>query len=158
MNRSFQTITATLADEILTEIANQTPAFFERLVVDLLVALGYGGNKIENSQVLGKTGDEGIDGVIKEDKLGFDKVYIQAKRWAVSSSVGRPEIQKFVGALSGQGAMKGAFITTASFTKEARDYAGKASSCKIVLLDGRDLASLMIEHNVGVAIENTYHS
>lgn len=157
MDRSHQTLTVALADELLSEILNQSSDFFEKLVVDLLVAMGYGGSKIENSQVLGKSGDEGIDGIIKEDKLGFDKIYIQAKRWDIPNTVGRPEIQKFVGALTGQGATKGAFITTASFSKEAREFVSKANSFKIVLIDGRDLARLMIEHNLGVAIENTYY-
>lgn len=157
MDRSHQTLTVALADELLSEILNQSSDFFEKLVVDLLVAMGYGGSKIENSQVLRKTGDEGIDGIIKEDKLGFDKIYIQAKRWDIRNTVGRPEIQKFVGALTGQGATKGAFITTASFSKEARDFVIKANSFKIVLIDGRDLARLMIEHNLGVAIENAYY-
>ncbi len=157
MDRSYQTLTDTLADELLSEILNQTSDFFEKLVVDLLVSMGYGGSKSENSQVLGKTGDEGIDGIIKEDKLGFDKIYIQAKRWDKSNVVGRPEIQKFVGALTGQGATKGAFITTASFSKDARNFTNKANQFKIVLIDGRDLAQLMIEHNLGVTIENTYY-
>nr|WP_243136862.1 restriction endonuclease [Alkaliphilus serpentinus] len=118
--------------------------------------MGYGGSKIENSQVLGKSGDEGIDGVIKEDKLGFDKIYIQAKRWDTEKTVGRPELQKFVGALTGQGASKGAFITTASFTKEAKEYVSEQHACKIVLIDGKSLAALMVEHDLGVSVENTY--
>lgn len=156
LDRAYKTITKTLADDVLTEVMNQSPDFFEKLVVDLLVAMGYGGSKKENSQVLGKTGDEGIDGVIKEDKLGFDKIYIQAKRWDTNRTIGRPELQKFVGALTGQGASKGAFITTASFTNEAVDYVRKQHACKIVLIDGESLASLMIEYNLGVTIESTY--
>ena len=128
----------------------------ENLVVDLLVTMGYGGSKIENSKVLGKSGDEGIDGVIMEDKLGFDKIYIQTKRWDVDKTVGRPELQKFVGALTGQGASKGAFITTAGFSKEAREYVNKQHACKIVLVEGQSLAALMIEHNLGVSVESTY--
>ncbi len=104
LDRAYKTISNTLADDILTEVMNQSAEFFEKLVVDLLVSMGYGGSKIENSQVLGKTGDEGIDGVIKEDKLGFDKIFIQAKRWDTERTIGRPELQKFVGALTGQGA------------------------------------------------------
>ncbi len=156
MDKAYKTISYALAEDLLMEVINQTPDFFEQLVVDLLVSMGYGGSKIENSQVLGKSGDEGIDGVIKEDKLGFDKIYIQAKRWDTEKTIGRPELQKFVGALTGQGASKGAFITTASFTKEAKEYVRKQHTCKIVLIDGRILASLMIEHNLGVSIENTY--
>lgn len=157
LDRAYKTISNTLTDDLLNEVMNQSPDFFEKLVVDLLVAMGYGGSKIENSQVLGKTGDEGIDGIIKEDKLGFDKIYIQAKRWDTDRTVGRPELQKFVGALTGQGASKGAFITTASFTKEAIEYVSKQHACKIVLIDGKSLAALMVEHNIGVSIENTYY-
>lgn len=120
-DRAYKTISNTLADDVLMEVMNHSPYFFEKLVVDLLVSMGYGGSKFENSQILGKSGDEGIDGVIKEDKLGFDKIYIQAKRWDIDRTVGRPELQKFVGALTGQGAAKGAFITTAGFTKEAKE-------------------------------------
>ena len=101
LDRAYKTIINTLTDDVLNEVINQSPEFFERLVVDLLVRMGYGGSKIENSQVLGRTGDEGIDGVIKEDKLGFDKIYIQAKRWGIDSKVGRPELQSFVGVLIG---------------------------------------------------------
>ena len=156
LDRAYKAITSTLTDDVLNEVMNQSPDFFEKLVVDLLVTMGYGGSKIENSQVLGKTGDEGIDGVIKEDKLGFDKIYIQAKRWDVDRTVGRPEIQKFVGALTGQGAIKGAFITTAGFSKEAKEYVRKQHACKIVLIDGQTLAASMIEHNLGVSVESTY--
>lgn len=157
LDRAYKTISSSLVDDILIEIMNQSSDFFEKLVVDLLVNMGYGGSKIENSQVLGKVGDEGIDGVIKEDKLGFDKIYIQAKRWDIKRTVGRPELQKFVGALTGQGATKGAFITTAQFTKEAKQYVGKQNACKIVLIDGKTLAEQMIEYNLGVSIENTYY-
>lgn len=156
LDRAFKAITSTLTDDVLNEVMNQSPDFFEKLVVDLLVTMGYGGSKIENSQVLGKTGDEGIDGVIKEDKLGFDKIYIQAKRWDIERTVGRPEIQKFVGALTGQGATKGAFITTASFSKDAKEYVSKQHACKIVLIDGQTLAALMIDHNLGVNVESSY--
>lgn len=156
LDRAYKAITSTLTDDVLNEVMNQSPDFFEKLVVDLLVTMGYGGSKIENSQVLGKTGDEGIDGVIKEDKLGFDKIYIQAKRWDIERTVGRPEIQKFVGALTGQGATKGAFITTAGFSKDAKEYVSKQHACKIVLIDGQTLAALMIEHNLGLSVESTY--
>jgi len=156
LDRAYKAITRTLTDDVLNEVLSQPPDFFEKLVVDLLVTMGYGGSKIDNSQVLGKTGDEGIDGVIKEDKLGFDEIYIQAKRWDVNQKVGRPEIQKFVGALTGQGATKGAFITTAGFSKEAKEYVSKQHACKIVLIDGHTLAALMIEHNLGVSVESNY--
>jgi restriction system protein len=156
LDRAFMTISSTLTDDLLNEVMNQSSDFFEKLVVDLLVSMGYGGSRIENSQVLGKSGDEGIDGVIKEDKLGFDKIYIQAKRWDIEKTVGRPELQKFVGALTGQGASKGAFITTASFTKEAKEYVSKQHACKVVLIDGKSLAALMVEHDLGVSVENIY--
>lgn len=157
LDRAYKTIFNALTDDLLNEVMKQSPDFFEKLVVDLLVAMGYGGSKIENGQVLGKSGDEGIDGIIKEDKLGFEKIYVQAKRWNIETSIGRPELQKFVGALTGQGASKGAFITTASFTKEAKDYVSKQRACKIILIDGRTLALLMVEYNVGVSIDNTYY-
>ena len=156
MDKAYKTIFNALTDDLLTEIMNQPPDFFEKLVVDLLVAMGYGGSKIENSQVLGKSGDEGIDGVIKEDKLGFDKIYIQAKRWDPEKTVGRPELQKFVGALTGQGASKGAFITTARFTEDAKKYVSKQHACKIVLIDGKSLTGPMVEHGVGASVENNY--
>jgi restriction system protein len=124
-----------------------TPAAFEQLVVDLLTAMGYGGPQEDAGLVVGRGGDEGIDGLIKEDKLGLDTIYIQAKRW--QSTVGRPEIQRFAGALQGQRARKGVFITSSSFSAEARAYAG-AIQTTIVLVDGAQLAELMIDHDVGV--------
>jgi len=131
------------------------PSFFERLVVELLVKMGYGGSIKDAGRAIGKSGDEGIDGTIKEDKLGLDIIYIQAKRWQIGNSVGRPEIQKFVGALAGQGAKKGIFITSSTFTNEARDYSPK-NETKIVLIDGERLAQLMIDHNIGVSTSNVY--
>jgi restriction system protein len=157
IEKTYNTILKSLEERVLFEIMNQTSDFFEKLVVDLLVKMGYGGSKIENSQVIGKSGDEGIDGIIKEDKLGFDKIYIQAKQWDITRTVSRPELQKFVGALTGKGANKGAFITTASFTKGAVEYVEKQHTCKIVLIDGQKLAELMIEHNLGVSVEETYY-
>ena len=156
MDNAYSTISANLIDEVLQEIMNQSSDFFEKVVIDLLISMGYGGSKVENSEVLGKTGDEGIDGIIKEDKLGFDRIYVQAKRWCVDSTVGRPEIQKFMGALVGQGASKGAFITTAKFSNEARKYISKQLTSSIVLIDGDMLANLMIENNIGVSIVDTY--
>lgn len=125
LDEAFQQINTTLADDLLSEIMKQPPAFFEHLVVKLLTQMGYGGSVDDAGTVIGQTGDEGIDGIIREDKLGFSLIYIQAKRWDCDKTVGRPEIQKFVGALAGQGASKGLFITTAKFTKEARQYAEK---------------------------------
>ncbi len=126
---------------------------FERLVVELLVKMGYGGSRPDASKAIGGTGDEGIDGIIKEDKLGLDIIYIQAKRW--ENTVGRPEIQKFAGALQGQRAKKGVFITTANFSKEASEYASRIDN-KIVLVDGERLAEFMIDHNIGVSPITTY--
>ena len=157
LEEAYQKINSTLAEDILAETMQQSPTFFENLVVKLLTRMGYGGSFEDSGMVTKATGDEGIDGIIREDKLGFSKIYIQAKRWDPKSSVGRPELQKFVGALAGQGATKGLFITTAQFTKEAKEYARKQLATKVVLIDGSALAKLMIEYNVGVSIESTYH-
>lgn len=142
-----------LAQELLQKILNCTPAFFENLVVELLVKMGYGGSRKDAGERVGHSGDGGIDGIIKEDRLGLDTIYIQAKRW--QGSVGRPEIQKFVGALSGQRAKKGVFITTSRFTAEATEYASLIET-KVVLIDGEKLASLMIDFDVGVSTQATY--
>jgi restriction system protein len=130
-----------------------SPAFFEELVVDLIVRMGYGGSRREAGQAIGRSGDEGIDGIIKEDRLGLDIIYIQAKRW--DAVVGRSEIQKFAGALQGQRARKGIFITTSSFSREAYDYAGNIDT-KIILIDGKTLVEYMIDNNVGVTVEAIY--
>lgn len=153
LEAGYTKLSENLADDILVNIAKCSPSFFEHLVVDLLVHMGYGGSFSEAAQVVGKSGDEGIDGIIKEDKLGLDTIYIQAKRW--KGVVGRPEIQKFAGALLGQKASKGVFITTSSFTKEAEEYAASVDR-KVVLIDGQKLASLMIEHNVGISTVRTF--
>jgi restriction system protein len=142
-----------LATELLETIKKGSPAFFERLVVDLLLKMGYGGSRQEAGEAIGRSGDEGIDGIIKEDRLGLDIIYIQAKRW--SSVVGRPELQRFAGALHGQRARKGIFITTSSFTREAVEYAGQIDT-KIILIDGAKLSELMIEHGVGVTTVASY--
>ena len=155
--KAYSQINAALAEDLLTVIMDHSPAFFERLVVDLLLKMGYGSSINSSGLVVGRSGDEGIDGIIREDKLGFSNIYIQAKRWdPVNMTVGRPEIQKFVGALAGQGASKGLFITTAQFTKEAINYADKQSAAKIVLVDGHQLTRLMIEYGVGVSVQSTY--
>ena len=153
---AFQKINSALISDLLTEIMGQTPEFFENLVVQLLVRMGYGGSVSDAGKVLGKTGDEGIDGVVREDKLGFSLIYIQAKRWDLGTSIGRPEIQKFVGALAGAGASKGLFITTAGFSKEAYIYADRQHTTKVVLVDGKALANLMIEYNLGVSTHIVY--
>jgi restriction system protein len=142
-----------LAQDLLTRIKSQSPTFFERLVVELLVRMGYGGSIKDAGQAIGKSGDEGIDGIIKEDKLGLDVIYIQAKRW--DRTVGRPDIQQFAGALQGQRARKGVFITTSVFTNEAKGFVSGIDN-KIVLIDGEELARLMIDHNVGVTVDTIY--
>ncbi|WP_338462479.1 restriction endonuclease [Synechococcus elongatus IITB7] len=149
----YQQLRSDLRVELLQTIKSCSPAFFERLVVELLVAMGYGGSRREAGQAIGRNNDEGIDGIIKEDRLGLDIIYIQAKRW--EAVVGRPEIQKFAGALQGQRARKGIFITTSAFSKEATDYVRKIDS-KIILIDGQTLAEYMIDNNVGVTVEATY--
>ncbi|MBI2730035.1 MAG: restriction endonuclease [Sphingobacteriales bacterium] len=146
-------IRETLEQELLSKLKSVHPSFFERIVVELLVKMGYGGSIQDAGKAIGKSGDEGIDGIIKEDKLGLDVIYVQAKRW--EGTVGRPELQKFVGALAGQGAKKGIFITTSSFTKDAIDYAPK-NETKIVLVDGEKLAQYMIDYNLGVSVQSTY--
>lgn len=155
LETSYLKIRKSLAQELINKVMTLPPAFFERLVVELLVKMGYGGSMKDAGNAIGKTGDEGIDGTIKEDKLGLDIIYIQAKRWQQGNVVGRPEIQKFVGALAGQGAKKGIFITTSSFTKEAIDYTPR-NETKIVLIDGVPLAQMMIDYNLGVTTVNTY--
>ncbi len=155
IEQSFQKIRKSLASDLLSKILDLSHAFFEKLVVELLVKMGYGGSITDAGKALGKSGDEGIDGIIKEDKLGLDTIYIQAKRWKNGNVVGRPEIQKFVGALAGQGAKKGIFITTSSFTKDALDYTPK-NETKIVLIDGSLLAQLMIDYNLGCTTQQIY--
>jgi restriction system protein len=147
-------IETSLASEVLARVKAGSPAFFERLVVELLLKMGYGGSRADAGQAVGKAGDEGIDGVISEDRLGLDIVYLQAKRW--DGSVGRPEIQKFVGALHGKRAKKGVFITTGSFSSEAAAYVEHIDP-KVVLIDGHRLATLMIDFEVGVATARTFH-
>jgi restriction system protein len=139
-----------LADDLLDKLKTVSPAFFERIVVDLLVAMGYGGSVKDAGKSVGKSGDGGIDGIIKEDKLGLDTIYIQAKRW--EANVGRPEVQKFAGALQGVRARKGVFITTSSYSSDALDFVRNIDS-KIVLIDGAELSRLMIEYGVGVSVQ-----
>lgn len=155
LETAYQRIRKSLGEEILNKVIEQKPDFFEKLVVELLVRMGYGGSIKDAGKAIGKSNDEGIDGTIKEDKLGLDIIYIQAKRWKPGTTVGRPEIHKFVGALAGQGAKKGIFITTSSFSKEAIEYQPK-NETKVVLIDGSQLAQLMIDYNLGVAPVNSY--
>ena len=146
LEAAYQELHDGLASELLHTVKQCPPEFFERLVVDVLIKMGYGGSRKEAGQAVGKTSDGGIDGIIKEDKLGLDIIYIQAKRW--EGTVGRPEIQKFAGALQGQRARKGIFITTSNFTKDALNYVENIDT-KIILIDGQRLAELMIAYNVG---------
>lgn len=150
---SYALLRNTLAAELLESVKNAAPAFFERMVVDLLVAMGYGGSVEDAGRAVGRVGDDGIDGIIKEDRLGLDVVYVQAKRW--SSTVGRPAVQSFAGSLEGHRARKGVLITTADFSQEARDYVQRIEK-KIVLIDGQQLAEFMIDYDVGVTKERTY--
>jgi len=150
---SYEVIRGGLGAELLQKLKAGSPAFFERLVVELLVKMGYGGTRKDAGEAIGRSGDEGIDGTIKEDRLGLDTIYIQAKRW--EGTVSRPEIQKFAGALQGFRAKKGIFITTSAFTKEAVDYAAKIDS-KIVLIDGERLWNLMLDFGIGVTTVATY--
>lgn len=149
LESTFNQIQESLAGELLVRVLNQSPSFFERLVVELMEKMGYGAGKIT-----GRSGDEGIDGVIDEDKLGLDVIHIQAKRWAPDHKVSRPDLQQFVGALAGQNGNKGVFITTSSFSKEAMNF--NPSGVKIVKIDGERLAKLMIIHNVGVSVQSVY--
>ncbi len=153
MALAYQRVRKELEAELLEQVKSSSPAFFERLVVDLLVAMGYGGSRQDAGRAIGKSGDGGIDGMIKEDRLGLDVIYIQAKRW--DGTVGRPEVQKFAGALQGQRANKGVFITTSSYTKDAVEYANVIAT-KIILIDGETLVRLMVDHNVAVARIGVY--
>jgi restriction system protein len=153
LGKAHQELRSTLSSELLQTVKNCSPSFFERLVIDVLIKMGYGGSRVEAGQAVGRSGDGGIDGIIKEDKLGLDIIYIQAKRW--EGTVSRPEIQKFAGALQGQRARKGIFITTSAFTSDAINFA-KSIDSKIILIDGQTLASLMIDHNVGVSPTASY--
>lgn len=151
---AYKDLQETLVAELLDTIKSCSPEFFERLVIDVLIKMGYGGSRREAGAALGRSGDEGIDGIIKEDKLGLDIIYIQAKLWD-KTTVGRPEIQRFAGALLGKAAKKGIFITTSGFSRGAEEYV-KGLDAKIILIDGERLAELMVEYNVGVDPVATY--
>ncbi len=150
---AYRSLRDELELDLLEQVKSSPPAFLEQLVIDLLVAMGYGGTRQDAGRAIGKSGDGGIDGIIKEDKLGLDAIYVQAKRW--EGVVGRPEIQKFAGALQGHRATKGVFITTSSFTREAIEYAALINT-KIILLGGKELVGLMVDHNVGVSTVGVY--
>jgi restriction system protein len=153
MAAAYERVRKNLEAELLEQIKSSSPAFFEQLVVDLLVSMGYGGSRQDAGRAIGRSGDGGIDGIIKEDRLGLDVIYLQAKRW--ENTVGRPEIQKFAGALQGQRTAKGVFITTSSYSREALDFANVIAT-KMILIDGAQLANLMVDHNVGVTRTGLY--
>ncbi|MCC6403953.1 MAG: restriction endonuclease [Fimbriimonadaceae bacterium] len=153
LESAYERLRDTLAADVLQQVKQAPPSLFEKLVVELLLKMGYGGSRQDAGRAIGGSGDEGIDGIIKEDRLGLDINYIQAKRW--EANVGRPEVQKFAGALQGQLAKKGIMITTSSFSNDARDYVSKIDN-KIALIDGTQLADLMIDHNLGVSPMASY--
>ena len=154
LETAYENLRDELGDELLAKLKKSPPSFFERIVVELLVKMGYGGSRADAGKAIGKSGDGGIDGIIKEDRLGLDVVYIQAKRWD-NNPVGRPDVMQFAGALQAQKANKGIFITTSRFTDDARSYVSQIGS-KIVLIDGEQLTNLMIEHDVGVSTVSMY--
>lgn len=153
IRQGYEQHRAAIAGELLGRIQSASPQFFEKLVIDLLVKMGYGGSRVDAAQVVGKSGDGGIDGVIKEDALGLGSIYVQAKRWGNGSTVGRPDIQQFVGAVHGvQSAGKGVFITTTKFSEDARRYAAGMKNPVIILIDGPRLAELLIQYEVGIKV------
>lgn len=156
LENAYQTIVKDLAADLLQKVLEQSAQFFEHLVLDLLLKMGYGGSLSDAGLVTKYSHDDGIDGIIKEDKLGLDKIYIQAKRYNTANTIVKPQIQQFVGALDEQKASKGVFITTSSYSSEARKYAEEKASKKIVLIDGQELARYMIEYNVGVSLKHVY--
>ena len=155
LEQAYHSIVDDLAADLLQKTLEQSPSFFEHLVVDLLVKMGYGGSFANSAHVTQYAHDDGIDGIIYEDKLGLDKIYIQAKRYKIDNTIGKPQIQQFSGALDEQKATKGVFITTSSYSKEAKQYVEKLNK-KIVLIDGQELARYMIEYNVGVSTKQVY--
>jgi restriction system protein len=154
LEKAYENLRDELAEDLLNRLKQTTPAFFERIVVELLVKMGYGGSRADAGKAIGRSGDGGIDGIIKEDRLGLDVVYIQAKRWD-TNAVGRPDVMQFAGALQAQKATKGIFITTSRLTEDSRGYVAQIGS-KIVLIDGDQLAQLMIENDVGVSTVSLY--
>jgi restriction system protein len=154
LQNSYELIRKSIEDEILTKVKGASPAFFEHLVIDLLIKMGYGGSRKDAGRAIGRTGDEGIDGIIKEDALGLDVVYVQAKRWS-NKTVGAPDIREFVGALHGHRARKGVFITTSSFSRDAWEYIEKIDN-KVVLIDGSHLATLMFDYDIGTSELRSY--
>ena len=153
IEQAYELLRENLSSELLFQLKTASPAFFEKVVVDVLVKMGYGGSLKDAGRAIGRSGDEGIDGIINEDRLGLDSIYIQAKKW--DGTISRPEIQKFAGALQGKRARKGVFITTSDFSSGAREFVTNIDN-KIILIDGKQLAGLMIEYGVGVSNEAVY--
>lgn len=151
IDKAFATINSAIKTELLQRILQKSPGFFEGLIIELLLKMGYGGSRPDAAAQLGQSGDGGVDGVINEDRLGLDRVYLQAKRYAEGNVIGRPEVQKFVGSLMGMGATKGVFVTTSKFSGEAIEYARHLRE-RVILIDGQRLADLLTEHNVGVRL------
>ncbi|SIN83078.1 restriction endonuclease [Paraburkholderia phenazinium] len=154
LEAAYRTIRQNLEQALLTHVLKAPPAFFEQLVIDLLIAMGYGGSRRDAGRAVGKNSDGGIDGIISEDRLGLDIIYLQAKRW--HSNVGSPEVRDFVGSLVGHSASKGVFLTTSSFSKDARDYVRKVPQ-KVILIDGSRLAELLVDYGIGVSDVIAYH-
>lgn len=155
LEESYQNLRNAIAEELLDRVVKASPSFFEKLVVNLLVSMGYGGSRRDAGEAVGRSGDSGIDGIIKEDRLGLDAVYVQAKRWT-DATVGPREVREFVGALEGHRARKGVFITTSTFTRDAYEFADRLTEKRIVLIDGRRMAELMIDYGVGVTEVASY--
>ena len=151
---AYTALRVALRADLLDRILQNSPGFFERVIVDLLVAMGYGGSRRDAAEQLGRSGDGGVDGVVNEDVLGLDRVYVQAKRYAQGTTVGRPEIQAFTGSLVGLGASKGVFVTTSTFSAQAIEFASRIPQ-RVILIDGKRLTELMIEHTVGVRASRT---
>lgn len=155
IDSSFRALTSALESDVLDRVREVSANAFEGLIIDVLIAMGYGGGKADMGKAVGRSGDGGIDGIIKEDPLGLDIVYIQAKRYAENSNVQRQEVQSFAGSLDGVGATKGIFVTTSAFSKGAHEYAARISK-RLILIDGGQLARLMVRHNVGVRLRAKY--
>lgn len=155
VENAFQHVEAELQADLLAHVRQSSPTFFEQVVVDLMIAMGYGGGDAARGTVTGRSGDGGIDGTIKEDALGLDEVYVQAKKYAEGKSVGEGDVRNFVGAIDVANATKGVFVTTADFTKPAKDYVSRSSK-RIVLIDGRELSRLMVQYGIGVRVRQTY--
>jgi restriction system protein len=156
IDQSFSELHGAIREDLLERVLAASPTFFERMIVDLLLAMGYGGGSLERGLLTARSGDGGVDGVIQEDALGLDAVYIQAKRYAPGNTVDRPALQAFVGTMTGEGASKGVFVTTSTFSSGAKAYIEKVQQ-RIVLIDGKAFAELAVRHNVGVRVRQTYH-